>query len=505
MKILSAKQIRQVDDLTIKLEPIASIDLMERAAIACFNWIICHFDNNFIFNVFTGPGNNGGDGLAIARLLQNSGYKVYVFMIWPPEKLSADALVNYRKFKELNNPGISLIGESENLWEFNKRDVIIDSIFGTGISKPVAGVTADIINVINQSGSVVISIDMPSGLRIPDTVSSENEAIVKANYTLTFQMPKLQFFFKEFQKFTGQWVVLDIGLSAPAIAGENSYYYYTTREDIYNIYKPRNLFANKGNFGHALLIAGSFGKIGAAVLASKSCLRSGAGLLTSFIPAIGYNIMQSTIPEAMVILDKNQDYLTELPDLQMFKAIGIGPGIGKEEKTAMMLNVLLTLYKLPMVIDADALNILAMYPQWLNFLSPEIILTPHPGEFDRLAGVSHNSYQRHLKQIYFSRQFNTIVVLKGAFTSVTTPDGFCRFNSTGNPGMATAGSGDVLTGIILSLLAQGYQPEDAAVMGVYIHGLAGDIAAENTGEEALIASDIINNLGGAFKKLKTYV
>ena len=291
----------------------------------------------------------------------------------------------------------------------------------------------------------------------------------------------------------------------PLIREETEIHYFSVESsDIASIIPQRDTFAHKGTFGHALLIAGSRGKTGAAVLAAKACLRSGAGLLTAHIPACGELILQTAIPEAMIDIDEEQDFITHLEELSKYNSIGIGPGIGCNEKTA---GVLLQLFKnatQPLVLDADAINLIAQDKQLQQALPVNSILTPHAGEFDRLAGTSENAYERLKKACQWAVQHQCYIVLKGAYTAICTPNKKCCFNSTGNPGMATAGSGDVLTGIILGLLAQSYSPLNASLAGVFLHGLAGDIAANEKSQESLIASDIIENLGLAFKKINYF-
>jgi len=362
---------------------------------------------------------------------------------------------------------------------------------------------------INQSDCTVVSIDMPSGLFFDNNNENDLNKIIHAHYTLTFQQPKLSFFFAENAAYTGQWKVLNIGLLPEAIEKQNSRYHVLQKKDIAAYIQPRNKFAHKGDFGHACLIAGSHGMMGACVLAAKACLRTGVGLVTTHIPQGENVIVQTSVPEALVSLDENPEVISQIPDLNSFSAIAIGPGIGKKQETQ---QAMLTLFYLKntrktnfsgsLVLDADALNILSENRDWLDMLPPNSILTPHPKEFDRLAGKSENSYQRHLKQIKMARKYSVFIVLKGAHTSIATPDGSCFFNTTGNPGMATAGSGDVLTGIIVSLLAQGWSPHRAACTGVWLHGAAGDIVALKSGQQALIAGDIIKNIGKAYKKLK---
>ncbi len=341
----------------------------------------------------------------------------------------------------------------------------------------------------------IIAIDIPSGLMGEDNSENNLENIVKADYTLTFQFPKISFLFAENEPYVGEFEVLPIGLHPEGIAKTPSNFHLLEADDIQKLIPKRSRFSHKGTFGHALLIAGSYGKMGAAVLSSKACLRSGVGLLTTHIPRLGYTILQTAVPEAMTSVDQHDSMFTELPDLEPFSAIGAGPGLGTKSNSEKALLSLLENAKVPLVLDADALNILSKNKEWLEKLPENSILTPHPGEFKRLAGEAANSYENIQKQIGFSEKYKVIVVLKGAFTSISTPDGKLYFNSTGNPGMATAGSGDVLTGIILSLLAQGIAPKNAAITGVHLHGLAGDLTAKEKSEISLIAGDIVEFLG----------
>ena len=342
---------------------------------------------------------------------------------------------------------------------------------------------------------------MPSGLFGEDNSDNDPEKILRADYTLTFQFPKLSFFFPENEAFTGEWIVLDIGLHPDIIASTPTPYYYLSREDVAERIRPRRKFSHKGTYGHAMLISGSCGRMGAAVLASRGCLRSGVGLLTVHVPRLGNDILQTAVPEAMLESDQSDILFSEVPDLSPYSAVGAGPALGTRSNSQKALHTLITTAKIPLVLDADALNMLSLHPEWYDELPEDTVLTPHPKEFERLAGPAENGYQRVHKALEFAVKYKVIVVLKGAHTAITTPAGEVWFNMTGNPGMATAGSGDVLTGIILGLLAQRYEPAAAAMIGVYIHGLAGDLAREERGEEALIASDIIENLGGAFKKV----
>ncbi len=502
MKILPVDKIREADAYTIKNEPVADIDLMERAAGQLFNWIAKKVDTTHRFYVIAGPGNNGGDGLALARMLKNAGYFVEVYIVRYSDKTSDNFAVNFKRFNEIAGEFLFDITPENNLFpETGEDDIIVDAVFGSGLTRPVKGFIADVISKINNSHSVKISIDIPSGLFADKSSVREGGEIVRADYTLTFQNPKFAFLMPENDPYVGKWVVLDIGLHQGYLNSVEVDNFYVTKRDVAGIIKRRRKFSHKGTFGHALLIAGSYGKTGAAVLAAKAALRSGLGLLHVHIPKSSYAIMQTAIPEAMLSIDRYENYFSEVPDLSLYNTVGVGPGLGKEHQSQMALKVLIQDFQHPVVFDADALNILSENKTWLSFLPPNSILTPHPKEFERLAGKWSDDFEKIEMQRDFARKYNVIVVLKGAHTSICLPSGKCYFNSTGNPGMATAGSGDVLTGIITSLLAQKYSPEKAAVLGVYVHGSAGDIAAKQEGQISMLAGDIINNLGKAFKKL----
>jgi ADP-dependent NAD(P)H-hydrate dehydratase / NAD(P)H-hydrate epimerase len=504
MKLFRSDQIKQIDEYTINEEPVTSVELMERAAGQLLKWYVSRFERSHRIYIFAGPGNNGGDGLALARLLDSNRYDCVVYFIQFTEKTSGDWKTNLNRLKQETKVPVKYITASDagSFPVISSGDIIFDAIFGSGLTRPVEGLAKDIIKRINGAGATVISIDIPSGLFGEDNTSNDYENIIKADYTLSFQFPKISFMFAENARFCGEWVVLPIGLSPDAIRNIISPYSLLEKDDVAPLLKKRSKFAHKGNFGHGLLIAGSFGKMGAAVLGARAALRTGIGLLTCHIPLCGVTIVQSSISEAMVDPDKNEMHLSEVVDTGAFDAIGVGPGIGTDTESQNALHDLLTMCKKPVVIDADGLNILSLNKSWYSLIPENAILTPHPKEFERLAGKSENSYERLTKQLKFSKNNKCIVILKGAHTSVTTPAGNVFFNSTGNPGMATAGSGDVLTGILLSLLAQGYSPENAAVLGVYLHGLAGDFAAEELCYESIIATDITKCLSKAFNKIR---
>lgn len=501
MKLLSATQIREWDQYTIEHEPIASIDLMERAAGKCVEWLERHNYTDRSFHIFCGKGNNGGDGLAIARMLAEKKCPVAVSILEFGHKGTDDFQQNLARLHQYPDIVTRFIQSEENFHLPAKDHIIIDALFGSGLNRGLEGVTEKLVTHINQSGCTIISIDLPSGL-FTDR-SSLGETIIKTDHTLSFQCYKLAFMMAENSEYTGEVHILDIGLHPGFLNAAASDYELTDDSLVYALYKPRNRFGHKGNFGHALVIAGSYGKMGAAVLAARACLRSGVGLLSCHIPKCGYDIMQSSVPEAMVMTDFNSSFITKIEDdLSKYKSIGIGPGIGIATETKSMLQEVVENYKLPVVFDADALNGIASHKELLKKIPAESILTPHPKEFERLFGKTNNEFERIELALQKAHEFNCIIVLKGHHTFIATPSGKGFFNATGNAGMATGGSGDVLTGILTGLLAQGYRPADAAIFGVYIHGVAGDMAAEIHSMEAMVAGDIIEHLSYAFLSLK---
>ena len=499
MKVFTTRQIRELDAYTMKHEPVASIDLMERAAMACTKWLCAHFDRNASLVILAGPGNNGGDGWAIARLLAEKGYReIRLYLAAFSAELSPDAAVNRQRLMDQHLVPVSVMDSADQFPVIRPSDIVIDSLFGSGLSRPLSGLAAELVKHINTAGCRVISIDIPSGLMGEDNTGNQAENIINADHTLTFQFPKLSFLFPENEVFVGEWTLLDIGLHGKGIEETGTPFHYVVRDDIACLMKPRSRFSHKGTYGHALLIAGSYGMMGAAILASKACLRTGAGLVTAHVPLKGYEILQTSVPEAIVNLDPGEEYFSRVPDLVPYNAVGIGPGIGRRAVVQKALKDLLLKCPVPLVMDADALNLVAAHKELLEQIPENSIITPHPKEFERIAGAFKNGYDRLMKQIEFARHHKIIVVYKGANTTIALPDGRCYFNSTGNPGMATGGSGDVLTGMILSLLAQGYDPSEAAMAGVYLHGFAGDLAAQKMGRQALIASDITDHIGKAF-------
>ena len=501
MKILNIQQIREADQYTIAHEPVLSIDLMERAASACCRWIENHFSKDRSIKIFCGPGNNGGDGLAIGRMLIHSGYSVEVFTIRTGQKSSDDFKENEKRLMAMDPGVIQDIKLEKDIPFISGDEIVVDAIFGSGLNRAVDGIAAKLIEEINGSKAYVVSIDIPSGLYADALVMDEN-SIVQANVTLTFQFPKLSFMFPSTGKYCGKFEVLDIRLHPQFIRQLETKWNYFTHQDAVPVLRKRLKFSHKGNYGHALLISGSKGKMGAAVLASKGCLRAGVGLLTVHVPACGTNILQTAVPEAMLQIDANENNISDLPDFSNFSAVGIGPGIGTDSLTWETLRHLLYSFRKPVLLDADAINILSQHPDWMEYIPENSILTPHIKEFSRLTKETKNDFERMEMQTEFAKKYKVYVVLKGAHTCIVGPDGRASFNSTGNPGMAKGGSGDVLTGIILAMLAQGYSSFDAARLGVYLHGLAGDAAARIKTETGMLPTDMIKCLPIAFRQIQ---
>ncbi|HEX4374350.1 MAG TPA: NAD(P)H-hydrate dehydratase [Puia sp.] len=496
MQIFSAEQIRKWDEFTIQHEMISSIELMERAAEKCFEWFRDNGNLERSFSIFCGKGNNGGDGLAIARMLSVEGCNVVVYILEFGHKGTQDFQINLALLHE-TSVEIRFIQTEKNFHPIPENDIIIDALFGSGLNRPPEGITADLIEYINGSGNEIIAVDIPSGLSADN--NSTGNIIIHATHTLSFQCWKLAFLLPQNELFTGEIHILDIGLHPDYPTQVESDLVLVDKKMILSVFKPRKKFANKGNFGHALLLAGSHGKMGAAILASKACLGSGAGLLTTHVPKCGYEIMQVSIPEAMIVTDDDENINTNISeDISKYNAVGVGPGIGTDYKTSSLLESLLKQNKKPMVIDADALNIMSANNKLLSALPPYSILTPHPKEFERLFGRSENDFEKLQLALQKAKEYQCLIVLKGHYTFIATPSGKGYFNSTGNAGMAKGGSGDALTGMLTGFLAQNYLPEDAAILGVYIHGLAGDFAATNYSQQSMLASDIINNIGQAF-------
>ena len=502
MKIFTSQQIHELDEYTIEHEPIKSIDLMERAARALTLAISERWTRQVPVVVFAGPGNNGGDALAVARMLSEQGYEVKTYLFNISGHLSADCAENKRRLTEKKNRQLTEVTSEFDPPQLEAGMLVVDGLFGSGLNKPLAGGFASLVKYINASQAEVVSIDIPSGLMTEDNSYNVRANIIRATLTLTLQQRKLSYLFGENQQFIGQLRVLDIRLSKEGINKTDAQYTMLEENEVRGMLKPRSPFAHKGSMGQAFIIAGSYGMAGAAVLATKACLRAGAGKVTVHTPKRNVSILQNCVPEAVLQIDREETTFTETVSTEQFQAMAIGPGLGTTDQTAVALIAQLRRTTCPIVADADALNILANRRAWLQQLPKGIILTPHPKELERLEGQCIDSYERLTKARNLAEHLEGYVLLKGHYSALCLPDGRVVFNPTGNAGMATAGSGDVLTGIICGLLARGYSQQEACSIGMYLHGLAGDLAAQELGEESLIASDLIRYLPKAFLRLK---
>jgi len=498
MKVLSAQQLYKADQITIKKGGITAVDLMERAATLCFNRIHNRLQGNSVpIQVFCGTGNNGGDGLVIARHLKQHGYDVHTFIVNCGNKRSDAFLANYERLKEI---GVwpEMISCSSEFPKVAEDDMIIDAIFGLGLSRSPEGIIKETIQFINNTNSFVLSIDFPSGL-FADKAVTDVDSVVKAYQTLTFQAAKLAFLLPDNQEFVGNWDVIEIGLDAEYLSTVETDIYLTYQQEAQILYKFRNKFSHKGNYGHSLIIGGSFGKIGAVLLASRAALTIGSGLVTAYLPKCGYQIIQTALPEVMVEVDAENE-------LQYFNSkiqattIGIGIGMGTHIKTVEGFKQFLQKNILPLIVDADAINILSENKSLLKLLPENSVLTPHPKEFERLVGKWKDDFEKLDKLLTLSKKYKLVVVLKGAYTVIAF-QGELFFNTTGNPALATAGSGDVLTGVITGLIAQQYTPIDAAILGVYLHGKTADLAMNSMVYETFTASDSIEYLSDAYLDL----
>lgn len=503
MKILTGAQIKQLDQYTIEHEPITSLDLMERSARAIVHAVVELRSTASPIVIFAGPGNNGGDALAVARLLADKGYKVDAYLFNVRGHLSSDCETNKKRLEESKR--INRFTEVTRDFDppvLTAQTLVIDGLFGSGLNKPLEGGFAVLTRYLNQSEATIVSIDMPSGLMTEDNTANNREAIVRADVTLTLHAKKLAMLMADVQEFVGRVQVLDIHLSTEGL--DNMEAQFTTIElaDVATHLPHRNAFAHKGQMGHALIVAGSYGMAGASILATRACLRSGAGKVTVVTPANNVAIMQTAVPEAVLWIDSDEQCYSTAVETEGLNALGIGPGLGLDETTALALITQVRTTKCPIVIDADAINILCMHDAWMHQLPNGLIFTPHVGEFDRLAGRSESDYERLMKAHDMAERLNAYILLKGHHSALCSPDGSIVFNTTGNAGMATAGSGDVLTGIITALLARGCDRKWACLAGMYLHGLAGDMAAQDKGEESMVASDIVAHLPQAFKRLK---
>jgi len=502
MKIFTSTTIKEIDNATCEAQNIPSIDLVERAASAVSCEIISRFTSSQRIVIFAGPGNNGGDALAVARHLIEQGYsKVEVILFNIDGKLSRDCEEQKNRLIAIDGIDFTEVRKVYNPPYLGKGDVVVDGLFGSGLNAPLTGGFQAVASNLSASGAFIISIDVPSGMFGEWNSTTLSRNMVHASLTLTFQFPRLSFFFAENAGALGEVKVLDIELDREAMKNTLAQFYLVEERNIRALLKPRNPFSAKRDYGSVLLFAGSKGMMGAARMSAEAAMRSGAGLVTVHSAGCGLIPLQTSLPVAMFEPDKNENFISDMRLHHNHQGVGVGPGLGTREQTIDALEGLLKNSKGPLVIDADALNCIAARPALLSMIPPLSIITPHEGEFDRLFGEHSRSEDRIKKGIEMAKHYNIIIVLKGHRSAVIRPTGRVYFNSTGNAGMATAGSGDVLTGMITSFLAQGYRPEHAATIAVFVHGMAGDLAAQEVSEYGLVATDIIARIGRALKKI----
>ena len=500
MKIFSKEQIYEGDKQTAIHQGIDSAALMERAGEQIFNWMHLRMQGTQVpIHIFCGIGNNGGDGLVLARHLILAGYTVKTYVVNYSVKRSKDFLINYDRIKNVTKHWPVLMESEDDFPMIAQDDIIVDAVFGIGLNRPVIDWVQTLFRHFKASNAFTLSIDIPSGLYL-DKAPDHESGIVHASYTLSFSCPKLVFFLPETAKFTKQWEVLDIGLDAEFMQTTQTDAVVIGRFEVLSIYKPRDLFSHKGHFGHSLVIGGSYGKIGAVVLASRAALSSGCGLVTAFVPKCGYTVLQASFPEAMVITDNDEHYITDIDFKIQPSVIALGVGMGTNPKTITALKRFLKQNKTSLVIDADGINILSENKSFLELLPKQTVLTPHPKELERLIGKWSDDFDKLEKAKVFSKKHDVVLVIKGAH-SITVYNNMLYVNATGNPGLATAGSGDVLTGIITGLISQQYDVLSATVFGVYLHGKSADIAIADYGYQSLIASHVIEYLGAAYLDL----
>lgn len=502
MKIFTTENIRNIDRVTIEDEGVSSMELIHRVAEGVVNEILSRWSPSKPTMVFAGAGNNGADALIVAKLLIQAGFNPHVVLInVQGNSLSRDCRECRDELLRMGNVAMTEIVHTSHIPTLTPDHLVIDGLFGTGLRNPLDGGYKAMARYINESGATVVSIDVPSGMFGDWNSRILARDVVHADLTVAVQFPRLAFFLSDNASLVGRWTTVDIGLSRRAIEQTATKYFLIEKEDVRRVLKPRPDFCSKADFGHALLFAGCYGMMGAAVLASRGALRAGVGKLTVHSPRCGFSVLQTAVPEALFLPDANDNVISNMSPRVNYTAIGVGPGIGTNDATRGAVETLIKTIERPMVIDADALNIIARNPALIDHIAPGSILTPHAGEFDRIFGSQASAETRLLRALEVSHKYKLIIVLKGRYSATVRPDGKVFFNSTGSAAMATAGSGDVLTGIITSLLAQGYKSEIAATAGVYIHGLAGDIAARSEGDYGTSAGDIAAAVGKAIREI----
>ena len=502
MKIFTTEGIKRIEEATIESESIKMLDLMERAASAVVYEIISRWHPHKRIVIFAGPGNNGGDALAVARLLAEQGYRseVYLFNVKSP-RLSHCCETNRDRLKSVDRVNLIEVLDTFTPPELGPNDLVIDGLFGSGLTNPLKGGYASTVQYINDSDAFVVSIDIPSGLFGEWNAGTDRRNIIRANLTLAFQFQRLSFFFSENAEFVGEVVVLDIDMDQNAIASTPTDFYLIERDDVKRQLKPHGEYINKYDNGTVFLVAGSYGMMGAATLAARGAMRAGAGLVTVHAPKCGFVPLATTVPEVLFEADPNEYFTSEIELHHNYNVVALGPGMSTTKDAITAIDSYIKRYRRPCILDADALNCIAMRPVLINSIPKGSILTPHNSEFDRLFGEHQTDEDRLKKAIDVSRLYEITIVLKGKYTKTVRPDGKVYINSTGNPGLATAGTGDVLTGVIAAFIAQGYAPDWSVALGVYVHGLAGDIAVQEQGSHGLIAPDVANAVGKAIQHI----
>lgn len=504
MKIFTTQEIREIDQFTIEHDGVSSIELIERVAEGVACEISSRWTPRKPMAVFAGPGNNGADALAAARLLAEQGYRPEVFLFnIGGDRLSPDCAKMRNLLKD--TPGADLIEVVSNfsLPDLTENHIVIDGLFGSGLHRPISGGFVSLVRYINESMATVVSIDIPSGLYGEWNPEAINRNIIHADLTLAIQAPRLSFFIDDYAEIIGEWKVLDIELSPEKMRATSTQYHFVEKTDVRRMLRRRPEICSKADFGSAIIYAGSYGMMGAAVLSTRGALRAGAGKVTVYSPRCGFNILQSTVPEALFSEDRDDLVISEIAPSHRFNSIAIGPGIGTHDPTVKALEDFLAGTAVPVILDADALNCIAARPSMLSTIPILSTLTPHAGEFDRLFGAQNSAEARLRKAVEAARYYNIFIILKGRHTALVRPDGKIYFNSSGCPAMATPGSGDVLTGVLAAMSAQGYSPEYAAIISVFVHGLAGEMAAETHGAYGVTAGDIADNIGRAIKEIMT--
>ena len=511
MKVVTAQEMRQIDQQTIEQVGIPGAVLMDHAGSAVVRAIGQHFPECQHIAIFVGKGNNGGDGLVVARQLAHAGQPIQIFLVSPQESFGGDALTNLQIAQNLDLPITPILSEDElegAKSQIRSADLIVDSIFGTGLRGGVHGFIGNVISCINETGKPVIAIDLPSGLAA-DTGLAEGTCI-QATYTVTIGLPKRGNLIHPGATLTGKLEVVDIGFPRSVIDAQNIQVNWTQPSDAVRILPSRPTHSHKGTYGRVFVAAASTGMTGAAALTSAGALRVGAGLVTLGAPKSLNPILEVKLTEVMTLPlpETTEGSLALEAKSHIIEAVernksvlAIGPGLSQHPETVALVHSLIRESNVPTVIDADGINALSKSKEILSALSPQTVLTPHPGEMARLIGETVETLERDRIRIAqrFAETHNVTLVLKGAPTVVTRGNGEVWINSTGNAGMATGGMGDVLTGLIAGLMAQKVPAFDAAVLGVYLHGLAGDIVAESIGMDGLMAGDVLNSIPKAIK------